>query len=247
MSNLYGPGLSKIFDKIYQGFIDYEAEFELYANLCLSRNVKSILELGCGTGNLAKRFSKSFHEYLGLDFSEHMLAIAKEKFPAGNFMQGDMRNFSLDQKYDAALITGRSTSYLLSNQDFQDTLKSVHRALNPRGYLIFDCIDADKFIPYVRKNPSVTHKSKVENNYYFRTSKWHSDPNDNTIIHWKSSYYLQKDPNTQFLGKDKVTFKVFTMAEITTALNKAGYEVLSIFERTTYAFDTFVVLAIKME
>ncbi len=247
MSNLYGPGLSKVFDKIYQGFIEYDAEYELYASLCIQKKVQSILELGSGTGNLASKFSKGFNYYLGLDYSEHMLCIAKEKFPAGNFIQGDMRNFSLKKKFDAALITGRSTSYLVTERDIFDTFKCIKEALNPNGYLIFDCIDADKFLPYVINNPTVIHETIVEHNYYSRTSKWHSDSNEESIIHWKSYYYLQKGSDTQFLGKDKVSFKVFTVPEITSALKEVNFEVVTIFDRPSYAFDTFVVVAKKME
>lgn len=245
MSNLYGPRLSKIFDKIYQGFIDYKVEYDFYAHLCHVNNVQSILELGCGTGNLANYFSKDFDEYLGLDYSEHMLSIARKKFPNGNFIQGDMRNFNLVKKFDTALITGRSTSYLLTKEDLLNTFTNVFDVLNPKGCLIFDCIDASKFIPYIQKNPSVIHKSKFENIEYSRTSEWYSKEKDPKTIQWAASYYKQKGTTNQFLGKDNISFKVFTVTEITTALNKSGFEVMNIIDRPSYAFDTFVVVAKK--
>lgn len=245
MSNLYGPKLSKVFDKIYQGFVDYEAEYLFYADLCQTNDVKSILELGCGTGNLAINFSNDFQEYLGLDYSEHMLSLAREKFPSGNFIQGDMRNFSLDKKFDAAFITGRSTSYLLTSDDVINAFKCIHKVLNPKGYLIFDCIDATKFIPYIKENPAVLHKSKVVNSDYYRNSEWYPNKKNSSIVHWTANYYEQKGAKHQFLGKDTISFKVFTETEIRSALNKEGFEVLKIMDRPTYAFDTFVVVAKK--
>ena len=245
MSNLYGPKLSRVFDKIYQGFIDYNAEYLFYEQLCQENNINSILELGCGTGNLAANFSKHFEDYLGLDYSEHMLSIAREKFPNGNFVQGDMRNFSLDKLYDTALITGRSTSYLLKSDDLLSTFKCIHKVLNSYGYLIFDCIDAAKFIPYIQVNPTVLHKSKVENIEYSRTSEWYVNEKNPSIINWTATYYEQKGAKNHFLGKDDVCFKVFTENEIKSALKKAGFEVLNILDRPTYAFDTFVIVAKK--
>src|SRR3712207_8889385 len=38
-------------------------------------------ELGCGTGELLKRFQKEYHCH-GLDISEHMLKVAQEKLGA---------------------------------------------------------------------------------------------------------------------------------------------------------------------
>ncbi len=174
-----------------------------------------------------------------------MLSIAREKFPNGNFVQRDMRNFSLEKRFDAALITGRSTSYLLTSDELLNTFKCIHKVLNLNGYLIFDCIDATKFIPYIRKNPTVLHKSKVANTDYYRTSEWHSIKEDPTLIHWTTSYYEQGSAENMLLGKDKIIFKVFTETEIRSALKQAGFEVEDKMDRPTYAFDTFVIVAKK--
>ncbi|MEB8345541.1 class I SAM-dependent methyltransferase [Flavobacteriaceae bacterium KMM 6898] len=245
MSNLYGQALSKVFDKVYQGFVDYKAEYLFYADLCQANNVKSILELGCGTGNLAINFSKNFQEYLGLDYSQHMLSLAREKFPNGNFIQGDMRNFNLDKKFDIALITGRSTSYLLTSDDILNTFKCIHTVLNRKGYLIFDCIDATRFIPYITENPRVIHQCMFEDIHYSRTSEWYVEEKDQNIINWTSNYFRLDGSKQNLLGNDTVSFKVYTKSAIKSTLNIAGFEILKIIDRTTYAFDTFVIVAKK--
>ncbi|MFT7064834.1 MAG: ubiquinone/menaquinone biosynthesis C-methylase UbiE [Sediminicola sp.] len=180
-----------------------------------------------------------------MDYSDHMLSIARQKFPNGHFIQGDMRNFNLDKKIDAALITGRSTSYLLTSDDILSTFKCIYNVINTKGYLIFDCIDGNKFIPYIQKNRKVIHKSNVDHMEYIRTSEWYPNEKEPTIIHWKSSYYEQRCANNQFLGKETISFKVFTETEIRSALNKEGFEVMEIKDRLSYAFDTFVVIARK--
>jgi SAM-dependent methyltransferase len=57
--------------------IDYE--FNLYHQLLLKYNCNSEVEIGCGTGNLAQRFTKNSIEYIGIDISDDMLAIAKKE------------------------------------------------------------------------------------------------------------------------------------------------------------------------
>ncbi len=47
----------------------------------LPKEIKSVLDYGCGTG----RLSKYFEDYVGYDVSEHMLNIAKKKRNGKNF------------------------------------------------------------------------------------------------------------------------------------------------------------------
>jgi len=243
MNSLYGKKLSKVFDKMYQGFIDYTMEYKFYAALCKSQNAQTILEIGCGTGNLAAGFSRDFQEYVGLDYSENMLALAKKKNPESSFVQGDMRNFSLTKKFDAALITGRSINYILTDYDLRNTFSSIFRTLHPKGCVIFDFIDAARFIPYITENPWVKHESFVEGLHYSRESSWYLEKGLENTINWSADYYLNEDNSKVLLGNDSSLFRVFAKSEIKSYLEEIGYKVLKQQNRPSYAFDTFVVVA----
>ncbi len=247
MSKLYGEDLSKTFDKIYQGFIDYKEEYSFYSRICSDYQVTSVMEIGCGTGNLAPLFTQNFYDYLGLDYSEHMLALAHEKFPSGNFVQGDMRNFKVARDIDAILITGRSTSYLLTDADMNNTLGSISNALEGNGHFIFDFIDATRFIPFITNNPSVDHQAVVDGINYVRESKWYrAKGKEHFMVDWMSNYYSFKGTNRTFLGNDSVIFRVFTQNEIKSFLETNGFKILEIIDRKTYAFDSFMVIAQKL-
>ena len=56
---------------------EYEKQF-LLSRFELNKN-KSVLDLGCGIGRLAEAFSDCCREYVGVDFSPEMIAVAKEK------------------------------------------------------------------------------------------------------------------------------------------------------------------------
>ncbi|MCJ7465582.1 MAG: class I SAM-dependent methyltransferase [Maribacter sp.] len=247
MSELYGRDLSKVFDKMYQGFIDYDEEYQFYASLCRSKNAQSIIEICCGSGNLARKFRKTFRDYLGLDYSQHMLDLARQKNPNGQFIQADMRDFQLDRTFDAALITGRSINYLVTDDDVMNTFRCIYNILGEKGHLIFDCIDADRFLPYIKDHPIVTHSSLVEGIRYRRTSNWHLKEDGKTIVDWSADYFKEEAMGSVLLGKDSAFFRVFTDSEITSFLNETGFKVLDSFNRPSYAFDTFVMVAQKME
>ena len=246
MSNLYGNQLAKVFDKMYQGFIDYHEEYEFYKLFCKKFKKEFILEIGCGTGNLAPKFSLDFKSYLGIDLSETMLSIAKEKFPSGEFQQADMTHFELAKKRDAVLITGRTISYLITNKDINNCFSSIYNALLKNGLLIFDCIDASKFIPIVEQKNEIKHYSSFENKNYVRESLWFWEKEkENFMINWNANYFEIDVDKNNFLGNDKVDFRVFTQCEIKLFLKQNNFEILEIRDRKSYAFDTFVVVAQK--
>ncbi len=89
-----------------------EQEFLNELQKVLAYNKKAnIVELGCGTGINIERLltlNKSFASYFGIDFSNDMQAIAKEKF--GNeknifFVSGDLRTISVPKKIDLVIST----------------------------------------------------------------------------------------------------------------------------------------------
>ena len=77
MANLFIGEMAVIFDAMYQSFINYDEEYEFYNKLIQENNCNSILEIGSGTGNLAKRFQENNQNYLGLDYSQNMIDIAQ--------------------------------------------------------------------------------------------------------------------------------------------------------------------------
>jgi SAM-dependent methyltransferase len=243
MSNLYGVEMAKVYDEIYQGFIDYKAEYELYSTICKKYNASKILEIACGTGNLASAFSIDFDTYSGMDYSEAMLQIAREKHAELNFFQGDMRNFSASQRFDAILITGRSTSYLLTDDDFLQTLKCVQATLEKNGVFIFDFIDAERFLPYVASNRWVKHESIVKERSYLRESEWVVEKESaESLIKWTASYYQLHQKDKTFLGRDSTFFRSFYFEELELLLTKAGFTINEKIDRKTYAFDTYLLV-----
>lgn len=56
------------------------------------------LELGCGYGRMCDVFKPS--KYLGIDFSEEMIKLARKKYPEYTFLVADVNTLKLDKKYD---------------------------------------------------------------------------------------------------------------------------------------------------
>ncbi len=246
MSNLY-TNLSSVYEAMYKSFIDYEAEYVFYSNILLSNNSKSLIEIGCGSGNLTSRFVNNGFYYIGIDLSEEMLTLAKTNNPTAVFVKEDMRNFNLEKQVDAIIITGRTISYLLSNNDVVDTFASIYKNLNNNGIVVFDCIDASKFIPQIDAAKKVVHNASFNNKHYQRDSIWKVNLANGFCFDWASIYY-EKSENDELtiIGEDNSTIRTFTKDEMLLFLTLTGFTIKEIIERPSYAFDTFVLITQKI-
>lgn len=244
MSNLY-QNLAAVYDAMYQTFINYEEEYKLYSGFVQKYNKRSIAEIGCGSGSLAQYFIKNQFDYVGLDLSKEMIAIAAEKNPTGVFLQSDMRDFSLPKPVDSMIMTGRTISYLITNSDVQNTLKSIHQNLNNKGIFCFDFIDANQFISDVTPQKLVEHKAVHNQTTYVRKSIWSPHLQHGMDVNWQSVYYEVEENNLVEIGNDEEFARAFTQNEIEIFLTLNGFKILEMFKRETYFFPTYVVVAEK--
>src|SRR5262245_37395682 len=132
MTKLY-TDFADLYHKMYQSFIDYEEEYQYYKELLDKHRARSILEVGCGTGQLAKRFLADGYSYAGIDISAAMLAYAQKEMPGQQFYQMDMRDIKLQDSFQGVIITARSLSYLLTNADVMATFQSIKKILQAGG------------------------------------------------------------------------------------------------------------------
>ncbi len=242
MSDLY-TSLAEVYDGMYRTFINYEDESKFYSEILKANQCSRVLEIGCGTGNLASRLMENGFRYAGLDLSDEMLAIARREYPNGEFVKGDMRDFVLPKKFEAAIITGRTISYLLSNKDVYVSFLNICKHLNSKGILCFDCIDAYKFIPLIKKEEKIIHRASFDGRTFVRESFWNINFNQSWAFDWQSIYYEDRGGELKMIGEDNSTIRAFTKDEISLFLHLTGFEVKEIRDRQSYAFDTFVVTA----
>ncbi|SRR6266436_4857014 len=78
-------------------------------NLLLTKEVDTILDVGCGTAPIYQLIKTEFLfqllKYKGVDYSEGMIEVCKKEFPAGNFEVQDARNLKEeDNSWDCVLL-----------------------------------------------------------------------------------------------------------------------------------------------
>ena len=109
-----------------------------------------VLELGSGTGRVAIPIAEAGIEVVGLESSTAMLREARRKSAALGASAGslewvdaDMRDFSLGRRFALVIIPFRGFLSLLSVEEQLDCLRCVRGHLAPGGRLIFDVFVPD--------------------------------------------------------------------------------------------------------
>jgi trans-aconitate methyltransferase len=91
-----------------------------------------ILDLGCGTGELSNEIAGQGAKVIGLDYSSEMIAKAKVKYPALNFVVGHAQNFTFDEPFEAVF----SNAALHWVPEAEETAACIWNALKPGGRFV---------------------------------------------------------------------------------------------------------------
>ena len=130
---------------------DHAVTLDLEFFLDFARRCQSpILELACGTGRVAIPLAEAGFEVHGVDLSEQMLAVCRDKIEERGLGErirlilANMTSFDLPRKdFTLAYIALRSFMHLLSQEEQLACLQQVIKHLRPGGYFIVTVIAPD--------------------------------------------------------------------------------------------------------
>lgn len=140
---------AEYYDLLYQEK-NYEAECDFLEEIFRQfapGPVESILDLGCGSGGHALPLARRGRLVTGVDRSEAMLSIARQKAAEGGeagsggrlaFHQADIRTLDLGQAFDVAISMFGVISYQVTDEDLIAAFQTARRHLNPGGLFAFD-------------------------------------------------------------------------------------------------------------
>ena len=97
-----------------------------------------VLDLCCGTGQLAQALTERGYKVAGVDGSEQMLNYARINAPKASFHCADVRYFELPTKFDIVFSTYDSLNHLLTHDDLENVCRNVYRQLETGGLFVFD-------------------------------------------------------------------------------------------------------------
>jgi len=125
--------------------VDYNGWVENIENIIKNENaqVQNILELACGTGNLTIPLTKKNYDIAGIDISEEMLSVAREKAEKEGvelvLLQQDIAELDFDvPNLDCILCACDGFNYLTYDDELESVFEKSYELLKNDGIFIFD-------------------------------------------------------------------------------------------------------------
>jgi len=120
--------------------------------------VGSVLDLCCGTGLLAGALIPRGYRVVGVDASDPMLALARERLgPQVDLSRMTLPDLTVEGVFDAVVCTFDGFNYLTPDE-LRLTMAAVAVCLRPAGWLIFD-LHTDAMMNFTIDNPTVAGES----------------------------------------------------------------------------------------
>jgi ubiquinone/menaquinone biosynthesis C-methylase UbiE len=117
-------------DYFWKTVIEFVEKFEKKEEL-------NYLDLGCGSGRnleLADELGYKKENLLGIDFSENLLKIVREK--GFQTKQNDLENLYLGENSQDVIVCIAAHHHLLEREQQLNSLKEMRRILKPKGELL---------------------------------------------------------------------------------------------------------------
>jgi SAM-dependent methyltransferase len=155
---------------------DYADEAAFFKELFEAQNVRTVLELGSGGGNVAWFLKQDFTLTL-TDISAEMLAESRKQNPELEHVEGDMRALRLGRQFDGVLIHD-AIMYMTSEEDLRAALVTAHVHCSPGGVLVVvpDWV-SETFRPHTTQEGTDAGGRGVR----YMEWVWDADPNDSEV------------------------------------------------------------------
>jgi len=134
------------FATIYDKFMEdtpYDEWCKNIVDILLEEGISDglVCDLGAGTGEMTRRLRDKGYDMIGIDYSEEMLMVARDKEGSSQdilYLCQDMREFELYGTVRAIVSVCDCVNYVLDRDELTRVFKLVNNYLDPKGLFIFD-------------------------------------------------------------------------------------------------------------
>lgn len=179
---IYDGNMAAVYDIFYDDIDWIESQEGLIENHV--EDYSSLLELACGTGLLLGHVEDDFSKSTGVDYSEGMLSVAKERCQGTSFHRGDFTSLDcVDDSYNAVVMLGNPINHY-PPRIMRDILGAVESVVSEGSLFIYDFLQTDIWVEDMTTNirravdgeyevmrcDYVVSESKIEPDYYYKKS-----------------------------------------------------------------------------
>jgi len=228
-------GFASVYD-VFMDEIDYPTWVQYIQDTWkrLGKTPESVIDLGCGTGNIAIPLATAGYSVVGVDISEEMLAEAQRKACAQElsipFFCQDMVEMELPYQADCVLSLCDCLNYLTEEGELSAAFSAVREHLNPKGLFLFDMNTKYKFKEILGDK---TYAAMTEDAAYFWENSF--DEEDQINEYYVSFFIRQNDKETYERVEEYHYERAYSLDEIQSCLEENGFALLNVYDG--YSFE----------
>lgn len=213
----------------YNGWVEYIEEIIEKEGT----KVQNILELACGTGNLTIPLTKKNYDIAGIDISEEMLGVAREKAEKEGvelvLLQQDIAELDFDiTNLDCVLCACDGFNYITYDEDLENVFKKTYELLKENGLFIFDISSFYKLSSVLGNNMYGENREDIAymwQNYF--------DDEEN-LVEMELAFFV-KDEDGRFERFEEVhQQRAYTEEEILDMLQSVGFKDIKVYSDFTF-------------
>lgn len=135
--------LAPLYDRSFSWNERQKYEIPFLVKNFKKRGVKTVLDIGCGTGNHSLALAKAGFEVLGIDITNEMLKVCRQKLAElpekikenVEFLHLPVKEMATlkDKKFDAAILMGNAVTNFLH---FEADILKINKILNPKATFV---------------------------------------------------------------------------------------------------------------
>lgn len=215
--------------------VDYKSWVDYYMKIFKRYGLKPQLglDLGCGTGNMTLELASRGIDMTGVDISEDMLMVARNKSEDKDilYLNQDMTEFELYGTVSFVISSLDCINYITDKRDLLKVFKLVNNYLDPGGLFIFDI-----------NTPYKLEKVLGENTFIIES--------EDSFCAWQNEYdkkrkmcdffltFFTKDSDKFSRFDENHTERAYSIEEISALIEKSGMKLLKVYDSLSFDSPT---------
>ena len=192
---------------------------------------KLLLDLACGTGEFSVAFAMKGVEVIGVDMSEDMLAVAREKTADNGldilYLCQKAEELDLYGTVDGAICCLDSLNHITDINKLSKAEKRVSLFMEEGSLFIFDL------------NTEYKHRNILGNNTFVMDEEevycvWQNRFDEKRLITDINLDFFLEDGDTYIRSSESFKERAYTKEQIEGILNKAGLEIQAVYDDLSF-------------
>jgi glycine/sarcosine N-methyltransferase len=212
-----------------------EREWPFLSSLLERAPERSVIDLGCGTGEHALHLASRGYRAVGLDRSQAQIEEARRAVGEGDnprFLVGDLTRVAslAPGPFGAALCLGNTLVHLTNEADLERALEGTRRVLLPGGPWILQILNYRKIRRLgTRHLPVNVRPAEGRGELVFLRLMKLDEKGE--VLFLPTTLHLdpERDPPVEVVSSRSVRLRGWTDAEILARLERAGFEEVALY------------------